>query len=141
MKYFKADNEYLSGMNFFWRILLGAFLYSFGGGITSYWILGAKAPDNTTQLFVIFSTLVFIVSLVFIAATFYKRCKSFRFQHWICVLIALLSPFIIEYGFIATQQEISEGFGLSYETASLINGALSLGILLLVIIDGKKDSF
>ena len=53
----------------------------------------------------------------------------------------LLSPFIFEYGFIATQQEISEGFGLSYETASLINGALSLGILLLVIIDGKKDSF
>ena len=128
-------------MNFFWRILLGTFLYSFGGGITSYWILGAKAPDNTTQLFVIFSTLVFIVSLVFIAATFYKRCKSFRFQHWICVLIALLSPFIFEYGFIATQQEISEGSGLSYETASLINGALSLGILLLVIIDGKKDSF
>ena len=76
-----------------------------------------------------------------IAATFYKRFKSFRFQHWICVLIALLSPFIIEYSFIATPLELSEGFGLSDDIVSLIKGALSLGILLLVIIDGKKDNF
>lgn len=136
-RFFRFDNEYLSGIDFLIRFLIVfivcLLVYTIGilGMMKNYFLDGQKEYDNYMYLMII-SVLPMLFLFVPLIPTLYKRSTSLGFSKLGSILITL-------YFLILPTITITL-VGTDFEIREVLIVVINVPILFLIFVDGKKET-